>query len=415
MSGTDSSGADPAAAPFDWQMPVAVRFGAGCLDEVASHLGPRPVLVLALAPARALGLQARLAGHLRDRLLAWVDVPEGLATLALARDLAAQVWPLMDANPHAVLLAIGGGSTLDIAKLLRCRPQNHRFDSLATALRGSGPWPAMQRAPLWLVPTTAGTGSEVTRWATLWDTDGGMAVKRSLDEPFGYAERAFVDPQLALSCPLAVTRDTALDALSHALEALWNRHANPVSNLLAVAAALRIKAALPACLQDPAALAPRSQLALAALEAGLAFSQTRTALAHALSYAVTLEQGLPHGQACALWLPTAWALAEGRDAGLDAWLHQVFDHAGHLAAWLQGVGAMSGPAQAGIHDAEARVSDAMGSARGRNFIAAATTAGAGTADGAMPTVAATVGADNTGPARLATGATAPAALAAINP
>jgi alcohol dehydrogenase class IV len=225
-------------------------------------------------------------------------------------------------------------------------------------------------APLWLVPTTAGTGSEVTRWATVWDTDGAVAVKRSLDEPFGYAERAFVDPLLTLSCPPAVTRDTALDALSHALEALWNHHANPLSDGLAVAAAQRIVAALPTCLERPDDVGLRSELALAALEAGMASSQTRTALAHALSYAVTLEQGLSHGLACALWLPTTWRLAARRDTRVDALLNKVFDSAVALEAWLGRVGVPAGPLQLGIADAKERVAGALSSARGRNFIGA---------------------------------------------
>lgn len=114
----------------------------------------------------------------------------------------------------------------------------------------------------------------------MWDTQTEPPMKRSFDEPFGYAERAFVDPDLTLTCPENVTRDCALDALSHALEAIWNRHSNPVSDQLAISAAKRIIAALPRCLEAPTDYGFREQLSLAALEAGLAFSQTRTARCH---------------------------------------------------------------------------------------------------------------------------------------
>ena len=367
----------PLAAPavFDWHMPVAVRFGSGCTQALPGELGSRPVVVMAFAPARPLGLQAAWAEGLGDRLLDWVDVPEGLSTLAVARQLAPRVWQALDHAPETVLLGLGGGSVLDLAKLLRARPAVTDFDAVAAAVRSQAPWPALARAPLWLVPTTAGTGSEVTRWATIWDTDGAVALKRSFDEPWGYADRAWIDPTLTLSAPLALTRDTALDSLAHALEALWNRHANPVSDALAVQAACRIRAHLPAVLAAPQRLEGREQLALAAAEAGIAFSQTRTALAHALSYTLTLEQGVPHGQAVAAWLPTACRLATGRDAGIDARLEAVFGVPATAAAatledWLAGLGVATDALAYGVRDGEARVQAALRSPRGRNFIGA---------------------------------------------
>ncbi|MCZ8109545.1 MAG: iron-containing alcohol dehydrogenase [Betaproteobacteria bacterium] len=360
---------------FDWRMPVALRFGSGCSGTLVGELGDRRALVLAFEPAGPLGLRADWTARLDNRLLDWVTVPEGLSTLAVARQLAARVWPLLAAQPDAVLLALGGGSVLDLAKLLRSVPAEGGFEAVAAALRGTAPWPPMRHVPLWLVPTTAGTGSEVTRWATVWDTDGPVAEKRSFDEPWGFAERAFVDPSLTLSAPAVLTRDTALDSFAHALEALWNRHANPVSDALAVQAARRVRAHLAGVLEAPTQLAGREQLALAALEAGLAFAQTRTALAHALSYALTLEQGVPHGLAVAAWLPTACRLAAGRDARVDTALEAVFgvpapSAPAALQQWLQCLGVPCDPADHGVSDAEARVGAALASARGRNFIGA---------------------------------------------
>ncbi len=371
-------------------MPVAVDAGPGSLDRLAPALQGRRVVVLAFTPARALGLHDRLSPALGHQLVLWQDCDDSLSSLARARELAATVWPALTAPSPAsspavrtgngspdtpVLLAIGGGTTLDLAKVLRCRPLSGDFNSLQAALRGLQPWPALQLADLWLVPTTAGTGSEVTRWATVWDTEAATPCKRSLDEPFGYAQRAFVDPQLTLSCPPAVSRDSAVDALAHALEALWNRHANPVSDNFALPAARRILHSLPESLHDPANAALRADISQGALEAGLAFSQTRTALAHALSYALTLDQGIPHGMACAIWLPSAWRLAAGREARLDALLSSLFDcpakdGADRLAQWLSSVGIDARPEAHGITDAQARIDQALGSARGRNFIAA---------------------------------------------
>jgi phosphonate metabolism-associated iron-containing alcohol dehydrogenase len=351
---------------------------------------------MAFEPATALGWRAQWTRDLGERLRAWVEVPDGLSSMARCREFAEQVWPVLAAEPGAVLIALGGGTTLDIAKVLRCRPveadpridqladerrRTHPagFDAVADALRGRAPWPALDLTPLWMVPTTAGTGSEVTRWATVWDTDVQPAQKRSFDEVFGFADCAFVDPALTHSCPAAVTRDTGLDALSHALEAIWNRHANPFSDVLAVSAAQKVLKWLPVVLRDTCHPQAREALSLASLQAGLAFAQTRTALAHALSYAVTLEQGVPHGLACALWLPAAWRLAQGRDPRVDALLAQVFDGVApltsgltgveRLQAWLLSVDAPCDPAAVGVLDAEQRIAAALGSTRGRNFIA----------------------------------------------
>lgn len=362
-----------AAGGFGWDMPVAVSFGAGCADELPAALGERRAIVLAFEAARSWSLAERWRAALGTRLVAWVDVADGLSDLAGARALSTRVWPMLRDEPDAVLVGLGGGTTLDLAKLVRCLPRTGGFDAVAAALRGTAPWPPLTCAPLWLVPTTAGTGSEVTRWATVWDMETDPPAKRSFDEPWGYAGRAFVDPLLTLSCPAAVTRNCALDTLAHALEALWNRHANPISSRLAIAAARRVIAHLPACQHHPDDPAVRRELSLAALEAGLAFSQTRTALAHALSYPVTIEHGVPHGLAVAIWLPTVWALAAGQDATVDRRLGEVFGDApergpARLLKWLRTLGVDARPEAYGVTDAPQRIAAALGSARGRNFI-----------------------------------------------
>jgi alcohol dehydrogenase len=379
---------------------VHLWVGSGALAAVCQALGERRCVVLALEPAERLGWRDAWTSALGPALAGWVSLPDGLATVALARQAAASLWPLLAQDPATVgatggvappvLVALGGGSVMDVAKLLRCRPRDTSagFEALAAAVRKREPWPAMDFAPLWLVPTTAATGSEVTRWATLWDTDtdnGNRAVRKlSFDEPFGWADRAFVDASLSLSCPPEVLRDGALDALSHALEAVWNHHANPVSDALALDAAQRILHVLPLALQQPHNPAWRHELSLAALVAGLAFSQTRTALAHALSYPVTLEQGLPHGRACAIWLPLVWRLAMGLSPRVDHALERLFacppdEGAVQLEHWLSGVGVEPSPQAHGVPNAGQRIVEALASERGRNFI------GSQCADGAADT------------------------------
>jgi hypothetical protein len=223
------------------------------------------------------------------------------------------------------------------------------------------------------VPTTAGTGSEVTPWATIWDRAAGR--KHSLHLPETWPESAIVDPDLMLTLPKSVTVQSALDALSHALESIWNVNANPLSDAYAVAAAREVMATLPQLLGNLSDRALRARMALAALKAGLAFSNTKTALAHSISYEMTLRFGLPHGIACSFTLPMVLERALGVDPDRDAVLASVFDGdlAGaprRLAKFLESVGVATDFEAYGVSGEDSRrmVAQAMEGVRGRNFI-----------------------------------------------
>jgi phosphonate metabolism-associated iron-containing alcohol dehydrogenase len=349
-----------------WANPVHVHWGAGCFHSIRAT---GPVVVLADRAALRYEDETSLVERLGAHCLAWSWFRGGLASVALAQNLCDELWPAMQ-DPHTTVVAIGGGSTLDLAKVVRYRLENNK----AAACWRSNTVPAgTPRHALTLVPTTAGTGSEVTRWATLWDTEAAEPAKLSWSPANGYAEHAFVDPLLTLSCPLRQTRDCALDTLAHALEALWNLNATPVSDALALQAAHLVVQTLPVLLASPKSTEARGSLAQASLLAGLAMSQTQTALAHALSYELTLQENVPHGEACAVWLPMVWELALGAFPACDAALAKVFggtaaEGAIQLRAWLQALDVplrdlRNSPQGRAILDIEMR------SSRGRNFIA----------------------------------------------
>lgn len=358
--------------------PVDVRAGIGALAGLPERVGARRALLIAFPEAEPLGLVGQLRAMLGERLVAVeTDIRPNPDVRWLAQ-LYERLW--RDHADARCVIALGGGSSIDCAKAMLTATPSGRFDELLAHLNDplAAPLPAdgPHRA-LIAIPTTAGTGSEVTPWATLWDAAQGR--KHSLHLPWTWPEAALVDPSLMVSLPAGATLASGLDALSHALESLWNVHRNPVSASLAASAARAIVATLPALLREPRRLDLREALAIAALQAGLAFSNTKTALAHSLSYEITLAHGVAHGIACSFSLPRVMRLAFGRDAAVDAQLLSIFDAAdadGAVAAlerFLASLGVSTDPGDYGIAPADwdSRVAQAMRGPRGRNFIGAA--------------------------------------------
>ena len=352
--------------------PVAVHFGWGALDRLPELLGRREAVVITFPEAAASGLQGRIEALLGARLREVVSDVEPNPEVGWFRF---RYGPFWKRHAGCVLVAVGGGSAIDTAKLLQVATARGDFEDAFAAL-SAGRQPEVARAfPLIAVPTTAGTGSEVTPWATLWDRSSKEPKKYSLHVEQTWPEAALVDPELTLSAPPSVTRNSALDALSHSLESIWNVNANPVSDTLAVQAARGVVATLPALVERPADGALRTAMSRSSLMAGLAFSNTRTALAHSISYEMTLRHGLPHGLACSFTLPLVWRLAAGADPARDAVLAQVFGAEIErpwelLSEFLHRVGVGTAFADHGVAAAEARgmIEYALGGARGRNFV-----------------------------------------------
>ncbi|MHA1476207.1 MAG: iron-containing alcohol dehydrogenase, partial [Promethearchaeota archaeon] len=155
--------------------------------------------------------------------------------------------------------------------------------------------------PLIEVPTTSGTGSEVTRWATVWDL-GEKQKKYSLSDLKMYAKGAIVDPTLVKSLPKKMSVITGLDALSQAFEAYWSKNHNIISDIYALQAIPLIFSNLQKIFDNPSDVETRKNLAFGSLISGLAFSNTKTTAVHSVSYPITLHFNVPHGLACALTL-----------------------------------------------------------------------------------------------------------------
>lgn len=198
-----------------------------------------------------------------------------------------------------VVIAVGGGSVMDVGKSLCCL-YGKQIDS-ADALRElikSGEYG--EPAAKWIgVPTTAGTGSEVTCWATIWDP--AKNAKRSVESHKNYAYAAVVDDAMIKGMPVSLAVSSALDAMAHAVEAYWANGSNVVSKALSIGAIKTIMQHIDTLLEgDESAGAYMSQ---GSMMAGLAFSNTKTTAGHSVSYPLTMHYGIPHGVAVSMVLP----------------------------------------------------------------------------------------------------------------
>jgi alcohol dehydrogenase class IV len=280
--------------PFAWHSPPRILFGwgqAAGLPEEAARLGRRPLVVCGRSFAER-GLASLLAG-LRDRGLA----PTAHPGVPPEPDLDA-VQAAMDAAADAdCVIAVGGGSALDVAKG-------------AAALAGTGatireffagrPVPDTGR-PLIAVPTTSGTGSEVTWVSVLVDRD--TRRKASIRGPAMMPTVAIVDPELTVSCPPAVTAHSGMDAFVQAVEAFTSVGANPLTDALAFEAALLTARWVETAAREPANRDAREGMALGSMLAGMALNTSRLGLVHGLAHPLGAVTGAAHGLLCGLLLP----------------------------------------------------------------------------------------------------------------
>lgn len=229
-----------------------------------------------------------------------------------------QVWQETRAFAPEAVVAIGGGSVLDVGKSLCCL-YGQELES-SQALREAIAGGKLRPAARWIgVPTTAGTGSEVTCWATIWDPE--QNCKRSLESQENYAYAALVDPELAQGMPVQLAVSSALDAAAHAVESYWANHTNAVSRGLALEAIATVMGSIDGLLEN--APAAHEAMARGSLLAGLAFSNTKTTACHSISYPLTMHYGIPHGTAVALLLAPVLELNASAILGIDRLFHAL--------------------------------------------------------------------------------------------
>ena len=285
--------------PFTFNTSRSVRFGAGLILQLGemtrSEIGCRVLLVTdtgMLATGLVDQVQVILANAGVDVTVFSDVVADPPEAVVLAATEAAKV-----ADVDAVI-GFGGGSSLDVAKLVAVLAMDNQSlkDIYGVGNITGG------RLPLILIPTTSGTGSEVTPISILTT---GKSEKMGVVSPVLIPDIALLDPELTLGLPAHVTAATGIDAMVHAIEAYASTSANnnPLSKVLAKQALRLMGAALETAVHTPRDIEARSDMLLGSLLAGQAFANSPVAAVHALAYPIGGHYKVPHGLSNALVLP----------------------------------------------------------------------------------------------------------------
>lgn len=200
------------------------------------------------------------------------------------------------------LVALGGGSPIDSMKAIAALAANGGKISSYMGKEIAGDIPAMVA-----IPTTAGTGSEATKFTIITDTE--KDVKMLLKGDALMPDLAIIDPQFTITAPPAITAATGLDALTHAIEAYTSRKAQPLTDVFAVSAVKRIFKNLPIAFHEGNNVAAREEMSLAALEAGVAFNNASVTIVHGMSRPIGALFHVPHGISNAMLLKECMSFA----------------------------------------------------------------------------------------------------------
>jgi len=280
---------------WNYYNPVDIIFGANKFDNLSSLLNKKKYIIVTHPEEIFQKYSDVLINSDNPPLIIMTEVQPNPDY----NDILSLIEKFSDINDIDCIVAIGGGSVTDTAKALAAFKDKKNL--LTNFVRNKEVPQVDNPIDIIAIPTTSGTSSELTCWATIWDKE--MNNKLSLAHRDLYPKIAIIDPTIMLAKPKALTVSTGLDALSHSMESIWNINANPISAMHGIAGAKMILENLPKLANDLQNLELRSNVAMACVHAGLAFSNTKTAISHNISYPITLQYGIQHGIACSFSLP----------------------------------------------------------------------------------------------------------------
>ena len=310
--------------------PVEVVFGQGAMAQLAALAPWESILVVTTPGAMKRKSVDRVLELLADREVAVYDMVTPGPQLAALEDASIR----LKHRSYQGIVAFGGGSAIDTAKALSYM-LNAKEMSLTRHFEGLAPLDEVPLTPIVAVQTAAGTGAEVTPFATIWDIV--EQRKYSLGPPDIYPKTALLDPELTLTLPADLTLSAGLDTLCQGLESLWSRGSNPVAASFALRCVLLSLEVIPQLVEDLYNLELRTRMLEASLLGGMAIASTKTTLSHSISYPITLRFGVLHGLACAFTIAQVLRFnAETDDGRLVETVQALgFSSAGHLADRLE--------------------------------------------------------------------------------
>ncbi|WP_455367332.1 iron-containing alcohol dehydrogenase [[Eubacterium] cellulosolvens] len=275
-----------------------VLIGAGSLDrlgDAALKFAPKNALIVSDNMIKKVGILERVEEYLKKERITYDIFTEVDPDPTI--ECASNVAQTARQKDYSLIIGVGGGSSLDMAKIASAMITNRGEVSEyigVELLKQKG-------APLILIPTTSGTGSEVTANAIVSSrTD---LMKKGIVSPYLFPDLAIVDPTLTISCPPKLTAYTGLDALSHNIEGFMALRSNPFSDALALKATEFVFKYLPLAFSEGSNLEARYYMALASLFGGMVIQGAGTCGGHAAAYAFAVKHNIPHGISCALVLP----------------------------------------------------------------------------------------------------------------
>ena len=283
---------------FSYHIPTQIEFGNGAiarLPEFVKALGGSRVLVVGDPGVQRAGLIDRVQAILTGASIfnaVYADVESDPATRSVDEGTVHG-----KANGCDLVVGIGGGSALDTAKAIGLMLVN---DGNIKDYVGIGKVPRAG-TPVIAVPTTAGTGSELTIWSVL--SDKVAKAKISVGSVLNCPAIALLDPELTLSLPPQITAATGMDALTHALESYVNTATQPISEAMSDQAMTLIARSLRKAVADGSDVDARGDMLLASTIAAMAFNSTRLGLVHAFAMPLGAKFGIPHGLVNAIMLP----------------------------------------------------------------------------------------------------------------